>query len=83
MALTSSAEAMRIREVVDALSTKPHPRQEAIACFFKPWGVQQFIKKQRRPLPELIQELNEKVVDAAKKLQQQPATEREEGRERA
>ena len=53
-ALTSSAEAMRIREVVDALSKKPQPRHEAIACFFKLWGVQQCIKKARRPLPELI-----------------------------
>ena len=69
--LNSSAEAVRIREVVDALSTKPKPRKEAIERFFKPWGVQQFIKKHRRPLPELIEELNKKVVDAAKKLQQQ------------
>ena len=41
------------REVVDALSTKEKPRREAIERFFKPWGVQQFIKKDRRPLPEL------------------------------
>ena len=67
--LSSFAEAMRIREVVDALSTKPKPRREAIERFFKPWGVQQFIKKDRRLLPELIEELNKKVVDAAKKLQ--------------
>jgi len=33
--------------------------------------VQQFIKKHRRPLPELIEELNLKVVDASKMLQQQ------------
>ena len=62
--LSSSAEAMRIREVVDALSRKPTPRQEAIERFFKPWGVQQFIKKHRMPLPELIEELSLKVVDA-------------------
>ena len=36
--LSSSAEAMRIREVVDALSTKPKPRQEASERFFKPFG---------------------------------------------
>ena len=69
--LSSSAEAMRIREVVDALSTKPKPLQKAIERFFKPWGVQQFIKKHRRPLPELLEELDKKVIDAAKKLQQQ------------
>ena len=30
---SSSAEAMRIREVVEALSTKPKPRQESIERF--------------------------------------------------
>ena len=34
--LSSSAEVMRIREVVDELSRKPKPRQEAIQRFFKP-----------------------------------------------
>ena len=38
---------------------------------FHALGVQQRIDKQRRPLPEVIEELNEKVVDAAKQLQQQ------------
>ena len=71
--LSSSAEAMRIRDVVDALSTKPKPRREAIEHFFKPWGVQQKIKQHHRPLSELMEELNKKVVDAAKKLQQQLA----------
>ncbi len=71
--LSSSAEAVRIREVVEALSTKPKPRQETIERFFKPWGVQQAIKKRRRPLPELIEELNTKVIVAAKELQQQLA----------
>ena len=73
VALSSSAEAMRIGEVVDALSTlsKAKSRQKAIEHFFNPWGVQQRIKKDRRPLPELIEELNKKVIDAAKKLQQQ------------
>ena len=53
--LSSSAEVMRIREVVDELSRKPEPRQEAIQRFFKPWGVQQRIKKVSRPLRELIE----------------------------
>ena len=73
VALSSSAEAMRIGEVVDALTTlsKAKVRRDAIERFFNPWGVQQRIKKDRRPLPELIEELNKKVIDAAKKLQQQ------------
>ena len=55
--LSSSAEAVRIREVMAALSTKPKPRQATIERFFKPWGVPQRIKKKHRPLPELIEEL--------------------------
>ena len=35
--LSSSAEAVGIREVVEALSTKPKPRQETIQRFFEPW----------------------------------------------
>ncbi len=69
VALGSSAEVMRIKEVVDCLSTKPKPRQEAVEQFFKPWSVQQFIKKSRRPLSELIKELSDKVVKAAARLQ--------------
>ena len=60
--LSSSAEAMRIKEVVDCVSTKPKPKREAIAQFSKPWGVKQRIQKDRRPLPELIEELSKKVV---------------------
>ncbi len=62
-----------IREVVEALSTKPKPQQETIKRFFEPWGVPQRIKKKFRPLPELIEELNTKVIVAAKELQQQLA----------
>ena len=59
VALSSSAEAMRIGEVVDALTTlsKAKARRDAIERFFNPWGVQQRIKKDRRPFPELIEEL--------------------------
>ena len=32
--LSSSAEAMRIREVTEALSTKPQPRRKTVECFF-------------------------------------------------
>ena len=71
--LSSSAEAVRIREVVEALSTKPKPRQEIIGPFCKSWGVQQLSKKKNRPLSELIEELNTKVIVAVKELQQQLA----------
>ena len=34
-----------------------------------PWGVRQFIKKTRRPLRELFEELRKKIVEAAARLQ--------------
>ena len=67
--LSSSAEAMRMKEVVGQLSRKPKPRQEAIERFFKPWCVQQRIQKKHRPLSELIEELSKQVVEAAARLQ--------------
>ena len=67
--LSSSAEAMRIKEVVDCVSTKPKPKRETIEQFFKPWGVKQRIQKDRRPLPELIEELSKQIVEAASRLQ--------------
>jgi hypothetical protein len=70
---SSSAKAVRIREVVEALSTKPKPRQETIQRFFEPWGVPQRSKQKLRPLSELIEELNTKVTIAAQELQQQLA----------
>ncbi len=60
-----------MREFVDALSTKPTQRQKAIDHFFKPCGVQQVTRKHRRPLPKLIEELNEKIIAAVTKLQRQ------------
>ena len=36
--LSSSAETVRIREVVEALSTKPKPRQETIDFFVQALG---------------------------------------------
>ena len=71
--LSSSAAAVRLREVVEALSTKPKPSQERIKRFFEPWGVPQRIKQKHRPLQELIEELSTNVTIAAKELQQQLA----------
>ena len=55
----------RIEEVVACL--RSNPKQNAIEVFFKPWDVQQRIKKDRRPLPELIEELTTKVIKATVK----------------
>ena len=61
-ALSSSGEAQRIKDVTDCFLEAPKPRQEVIEKFFKPWGVQRRTKGDRRPLPELIEELSQKVV---------------------
>ena len=71
--LSSSAAAVRLREVVEALSTKPKPSRERIKRFLEAWGVPQCIEQKHRPLQELIEELNTKVTIAAKELQQQLA----------
>ena len=55
----------RIEEVVACLRSKP--KRDAIEVFFKPWDVQQRIKKDRRPLPEMIEELTTKVIKAVVK----------------
>ena len=60
-------ESKRIEEVVACL--RSNPKRDAIEMFFKPWDVQQRIKKDRRPLPELIEELTTKVIKAAVKAQ--------------
>ena len=51
------------------VSTKPKAKRETIEQFFKSWGVKQRIQKDRRALPELIEELSKKVVEAASRLQ--------------
>ena len=64
-ALGLSVEAKRIKDVVEAWGARPKPRKEDVQKFFNPWGV-----KQKRPLPECIQELSTKVIEATNKLQQ-------------
>ena len=64
-AAASSVEAMRIKDVVNALKRKPSPRKKDIQPFFHMWGV----KQKKRLLSECIQELSTKVVEAAGSLQ--------------
>ena len=73
IASCSSAELERIREAVAVLSPSK-PRQEHVQPLLTKWQVaQQKDKRKRRPLPEVIEELRGKVVQAAQKLQQQAA----------
>ena len=65
-----SVEAKRIKDVVEVLSARPKPRKEDVQEFFNPWGVKQKSQKKPRPLPECIQELSTKVIEATNKLQQ-------------
>ena len=69
-ALGLSVEAKRIKDVVEVLSARPKPRKEDVQEFFNPWGVKQKSQKKPRPLPECIQELSTKVIEATNKLQQ-------------
>ena len=68
-ALGLSVEAKRIKDVVEVLSARPKPRKEDVQEFFNPWGVKQKSQKKPRPLPECIQELSTKVIEATIKLQ--------------
>ena len=68
-ALGFSVEAKRIKDVVEVLSARPKPRKEDVQEFFNPWGVKQKSQKKPRPLPECIQELSTKVIEATIKLQ--------------
>ena len=68
-AVGSSVEAMRIKDVVNVLKVRPRPRKEDVQPFFNIWDVKQKMKQKPKPLPECIQELLTKVVEAAGRLQ--------------
>ena len=63
-------DAKRTEDVAEVLSARPKPRKEDVQEFFNPWGVKQKSQKKPRPLPECIQELSTKVIEATNKLQQ-------------
>ncbi len=66
----NSAGAQRVREAVAVLS-QPQPRQKDVRRLQNQWHVAQKKNKQTRPLADVIQEFQDKVINAAKKLQQQ------------
>ena len=63
----TSADAQRIREAVAVLS-RPKPRQEDVRSLQNKWQVAQQQDKKPRPLPDLIQEFRDKVIEAAQNL---------------
>ena len=75
VASCTSADAQRIREAVAVLS-RPKPRQEDVRPLQGKWQVSQWHTasgKKPRPIPDVIQELQGKVIKAAQNLQQQLA----------
>ena len=51
--------------------SQPKPRQEDVQPLQNEWHVAQQQNKKRRPLADVIQEFQDKVINAAKELQQQ------------
>ena len=68
----SSADAQRIRDAVAVLS-HPRPRKEDVQPLLGPknWDVAQKKDKKPRPLGDMLQDFQGKVIKAAQKLQQQ------------
>ena len=66
----NSAVVQRVRKAVAVLS-QPKPRQEDVQPLQYEWRVAQKSNKKRKLLAVVIQEFQEQVINAAKKLQQQ------------
>ena len=72
VATSSNVDAQRIREAMAVLS-QCRPRKEDVQLLQSKWQVAQKKDKKPRPLGEVLQEFESKVVEAAQKLQQQLA----------
>ena len=70
IASCSSADVQHIREAAAVLS-HPKPRQEDVRPLQSKWKVRQTKGKKLRTLREQLKEFQDKVINAAKKLQQQ------------
>ena len=73
IASCSSADLQRLREAVAVLTSgkKEQPRKEDVRLLQNKWQVAQKRDKKPRPLPEVVHELQGKIIKAAQKLQQQ------------
>ena len=65
--------AAHIIEAVAVLSKQQNPRRLDVRPLLNKWHVAQKKNQRDRPLPDIIQELKEKVITAAQELQQQLA----------
>ena len=68
IASCSSADMQCIRQAA-AVLVQEKPRQEDVQPLASKWRVVQFKNKKRRPLPEVVDELRDKVIKAAQQLQ--------------
>ena len=80
IASCSSADMQRIREAVAVLS-HPKPRKEDVRPLQSKWQVPQKTNKKPRPLGDVLQEFQAKVVKAAQKLQLELADSTEQSAE--
>ena len=72
IATCTSEETQRIREAVAVLS-RPKPRQEDLRPLQPKWQVSQSQSKRMKPMADMIQEFQVKIIKAAHELQQQLA----------
>ena len=74
VATCTNTDAQRIREAGDVLRSAPMPSQKDVRPLQSKWQVPQTTKdKKARPLPDVIQDLKSRVVEAAQELQRQLA----------
>ncbi|MEC9028994.1 MAG: hypothetical protein VYB74_01755, partial [Cyanobacteriota bacterium] len=73
VASCTNTDAQRIREAVDVLRSASALSQKQVEPLRSKWQVQRLRCKKRRPLPDVIQDLTSKVVEAAQELQRQLA----------
>ena len=64
---TSSAKSERIKAAVDVLKVQ-RPIQADVYSMCPTWSVKRTIKQKGRPLPEIIRDLKEKVIEASNEL---------------
>ena len=64
---TSSAKSKRIKTAVDVLKVQK-PRQEDVRAMCATWSVKRTINQKNRPMPEIISDLKEKVIEASNEL---------------
>ena len=66
--LNTSLQVAALKEAVAVLSRVPQPRKEGVRPLQSKWGVARSDKGKERPLPDVIRELEQKVLNAAHRL---------------